>query len=297
METIKADFRAGYVALIGKPNAGKSTLMNALLNIKLSIISARPQTTRRRVLGILNTDDMQVVFMDTPGLLKPRYQLQKKMMEYVDLALHDADALILLIDVTDKAHPPNLEWQKLNPKNLPVILVLNKIDLLEKAQLLPLIETYHSFYNFDAIIPVSALKSDGLDDLKDSLIKLIPYSPPFYPPDVITDQPERFFVGELIREKIFRLFYQEVPYSTEVVIEEFKERGKGKDYISATIIVERRSQKGILIGKNGEALKKIGSSARREIEEFLGREVFLELRVKVQEDWRKNDSKLHRLGF
>ncbi len=297
METLSAHFRAGYAALIGKPNAGKSTLMNALLNIKLSIISARPQTTRRRVLGILTNDSMQVVFMDTPGLLKPKYQLQKKMMEYVDLALHDADVLILLIDVTDKAHPPNLEWQKLNPKKLPVILVLNKIDLISKADLLPLIDTYQKFYKFEAIIPISALNSDGLDPLKSALEQQIPLSPPFYPPDVITDQPERFFVAELIREKIFRLFYQEIPYSTEVVIEEFKERKKGKDFISALVIVERRSQKGILIGKDGTSLKKIGSLARREIEEFLGRPVFLELRVKVQEDWRKNDAKLRRLGF
>jgi len=178
-----------------------------------------------------------------------------------------------------------------------MILVLNKIDLLKKPELLPLIKTYLKFYNFEAIIPLSALKKDGLEELKTNLAKYIPYSQPFYAPDVLTDQPERFFVAELIREKIFRLFYQEIPYSTEVIIEEFKERKKGKNYISATIIVERRSQKGMLIGKQGEALKKIGSAARREIEEFLQREVFLELRVKVQEAWRDNDTKLKRLGF
>ena len=297
MTNISADYRAGYAAIIGKPNAGKSTLMNALLNIKLSIISARPQTTRKRVFGILNTDMSQVIFMDTPGLLKPKYQMQKKMMEYVDISLKDADALILIVDVTDKIHPPQLDLNKLNPRQLPIILVLNKIDLLPKPELLPLIERYEKFYAFKGIIPISALKEDGLKSLKEVLTGLMPYSAPYYPPDAITDQPERFFVAELIRERIFRTFYQEIPYSTEVFIEDFQERKKGKDYISATIIVEKKSQKGILIGKGGEALKKIGSDARREIEKFLQREVFLELRIKVQEDWRKSDLKLRQLGF
>ncbi len=297
MTNISADYRAGYAAIIGKPNAGKSTLMNALLNIKLSIISARPQTTRKRVFGILNTDKSQVIFMDTPGLLKPKYQMQKKMMEYVDISLKDADALILIVDATDKTHPLQLDLNKLNPRHLPVILVLNKIDLLPKPELLPLIERYEKFYAFKEIIPISALKEDGLKTLKENLTGLMPHSAPYYPPDVITDQPERFFVAELIRERIFRSFYQEIPYSTEVIIEDFQERKKGKDYISATIIVEKKSQKGILIGKGGEALKRIGSDARREIEKFLQREVFLELRIKVQEDWRKSDLKLRQLGF
>ncbi len=297
MQDIPKDFRAGYTALIGRPNAGKSTLMNSLLDIKLSIISPRPQTTRRQVFGILNSEMAQIVFIDTPGLLKPKYQLQKKMMEYVDAALNDADLLLLLIDVTAKYHPQDIDLKKINPKQLPVILLLNKVDLLPKQDLLPLIDTYRTFYPFAEIIPISALKEDGLQSLKDSLVERMPFAPPYYPPDVLTDQPERFFVAELIRERIFRSFYQEVPYSTEVLIEEFKERKKGKDFIAATVIVEKRSQKGILIGKNGETLKKIGSDARREIEKFLGREVYLELRVKVQEDWRKNDLKLKRLGF
>lgn len=297
MNNISANYRAGYTAIIGKPNAGKSTLMNALLSIKLSIISARPQTTRKRVFGILNSDASQIIFIDTPGLLKPKYQMQKKMMEYVDISLKDADALIFILDVTDKIHPPQLDLVKLNPRNLPVVLVLNKIDLLPKQELLPLIELYQKYYSFKEIIPISAIKEDGLNSLKEVLISLMPFSAPYYPPDVITDQPERFFVAELIRERIFRAFYQEIPYSTEVIIDDFQERTKGKDYISATIIVERKSQKGILIGKGGDALKKIGSDARREIEKFLQREVFLELRVKVQEDWRKNDLKLRLLGF
>ena len=297
MTEINSNFRSGYAALIGRPNAGKSTLMNALLDIKLSIISPRPQTTRRRVMGILNSDKMQIVFMDTPGLLKPKYGLQKKMMDYVDLALNDADVLLLLVDTTAKEHPPDLDMNKLNPKKLPLILILNKIDLIAKQDLLPLIERYNEFYDFNAIIPISALKEDGLDELRSRLIEVMPFGTPYYPADVITDQPERFFVAELIRERIFRNFHQEIPYATEVMIEEFKERKKGKDFIAATIIVERRSQKGILIGKNGDALKKIGSVARREIEDFLQREVFLELKVKVAEDWRRDEAKLRNLGF
>lgn len=297
MQKIPSDFRAGYVALIGRPNAGKSTLMNSLLDIKLSIISARPQTTRKRVFGILNAENVQIVFIDTPGLLIPKYQLQKKMMDYVEISLKDADALVMLVDVTAKHHPQEMDFDKINPRKLPLILALNKIDLLKKQDLLPLIDKYSSIYPFHEIIPISALQDDGLNNLKESLIKLTPFAAPYYPPDVLTDQPERFFVAELIRERIFRTFYQEIPYSTEVIIEDFQERKKGKDYISATIVVERRSQKGILIGKNGDALKKIGSVARKEIEAFLQCEVFLELKVKVQEDWRKSDEKLRRMGF
>ena len=297
MNTVPHDFRAGYVALIGLPNAGKSTLMNALLDVKLSIISSKPQTTRRRVLGILNQDMMQVVFMDTPGILKPGYALQEKMMEQVSRALDDADLLLFIVDITDKKHPLQLDLQKINPQSKPVLLLLNKIDLQPKEVLLNLIEKYRGHYPFKAIIPVSALNSDGTDLLQKELLRHLPLSPPYYPPDTLTDQPERFFIAEIIREKIFERFYQEVPYSTEVVVEEFKERPKGKDYIYAVIMVERKTQKGILIGKGGQTLKKIGAEARRDIQELLGRQVFLELRVKVNEDWRKKDVKLRRLGY
>ncbi len=296
-QQIKNEFRAGYAALIGLPNAGKSTLMNALLDIKLSIISPKPQTTRRRVLGILNKENLQVVFMDTPGILKPGYQLQQKMMEQVHRALDDADVLLLLVDVMDKAHPVRLNLREINSKDKPLLLILNKIDLMPKRELLKLIATYHNFYPFKEIIPVSALNADGIDQVQEALVKLLPFSPPYYPPDMLTDQPERFFIAEIIREKIFKRFFQEVPYSTEVVVEDFKERKKGKDYIYAVIMVERKTQKGILIGKGGEALKKIGGEARRDIQDLLGREVFLELRVKVNEDWRKKDFKLRRLGY
>ena len=297
MEKNNQEFRAGYVTILGRPNAGKSTLLNSLLNTKLSAISPRPQTTRRRVLGIYNDDRMQIVFLDTPGLLKPRYELQEKMMQYVHAALQDADVLLFIVDVTEKQHPVELNIDKSAFENKPLLLALNKIDLINKGDLLPLIDLYKEFLPFKAIVPISALEQDGLDELKEELQKLLPVSPPYYPQDILSDQPERFFVAEIIRERIFHLFHEEIPYSTEVVVEEFKERPTGKDYIYAVIYVERDSQKGILIGKKGEALKKIGAQARREIEDFLGREVFLELHVKVNENWRRNPAKLKRLGY
>ncbi len=292
-----SNFRCGYVAIIGLPNAGKSTLLNALLNIKLSIISSKPQTTRRRILGILNKENYQVVFIDTPGILKPRYKLQTRMMEQVLTATEDADLLTLILDVTEPRHPIEIDLQAMNPRKKSVILLLNKIDLINRQNVLPLIDTYKEFYPFEEIIPISALGRDGVDKVEEEIVKRLPLHPPFYPPDVLSDQPERFFVAEIIREKIFERFYQEVPYSTEVVVEEFKERPSKKDYIYAVIYVERPSQKGIIIGKKGEALKKIGETARREIEEFLGKEVFLELRVKVNENWRFDERKLKRLGY
>lgn len=297
MKTISKKYRAGYAAIIGLPNAGKSTLLNTLLDIKLSIISPKPQTTRRRILGILNKENYQVVFIDTPGILKPRYELQKRMMQYVTESLDDADIIILIIDATGKNHPVHFENINIIPNNKPIILLLNKIDLIEKKNLLILIELYNKKLPAKAIIPISALKQDGIESLETELLKYLPQNPPYYPLDMLTDHPERFFVGELIREKIFEIFYQEIPYSTEVAIEEFKEREKGKDYIYAVILVERKSQKGILIGKAGETLKQIGASARSEIEAFLGRKVYLDLRVKVNENWRRDDLKLKRLGF
>jgi GTP-binding protein Era len=297
LTSIPPDFKAGYVAIIGLPNSGKSTLLNALLNIKLSIISDKPQTTRRRIPGILNRENFQAVFLDTPGILKPKYKLHARMMEQVHSALDDADILLFIVDVTAKHHPVEVDLTAINPKKKPVILLLNKVDLIHKDDLLPLIDLYKDFYLFEEIIPISALKQDGVDKVEAAIVQRLPYHPPFYPPDILSDQPERFFVAEIIREKIFEKFYQEVPYSTEVVVEEFKERPGKKDYIYAIIYVERNSQKGIIIGKKGEALKKIGEAARKEIEAFLGRPVFLELRVKVNENWRYDERKLKRLGY
>jgi len=291
------NFKSGYVAIVGLPNAGKSTLLNALLNIKLSIISSKPQTTRRKILGILNKPEYQVVFIDTPGILKPKYKLHTRMMEQVHAAMGNADLLVLIVDVTNSKHPIEIDLPAMNPKNKPVLLLLNKVDLINKQELLPLIDLYKDFYPFQEIIPISALNRNGVDKVEEEIVQRLPNHPPFYPPDILSDQPERFFVAEIIREKIFERFFQEVPYSTEVVVEEFKERPSGKDYIYAIIYVERPTQKGIIIGKKGEALKRIGEAARKEIEEFLGRKVFLELRVKVNENWRYDERKLKRLGY
>lgn len=297
MQTIPKDFKAGYAVIIGLPNTGKSTLLNALLDIKLSIISKKPQTTRRRVLGILNKDNYQIIFIDTPGILKPRYKLQKKMMIQVAESLEDADIIVLIIDAQSKNHPIHFENIDIIPKGKPIILLLNKIDLIDKKNLLTLIELYNKQFPVKTIIPISALNQDGLELLEKEILNYLPTNPPYYPPDILTEHPERFFVGELIREQIFEKFYQEIPYSIEVIIEEFKEREKGKDYINAVILVERKSQKGILIGKGGKTLKQIGAMARAEIEEFLGRKVFLDLLVKVNENWRRDDAKLKQLGY
>jgi len=295
----KTNFRSGYVAILGRPNAGKSTLLNAILNFKLSIVSAKPQTTRRRILGIMNAEGVQIIFLDTPGLIDPRYALQEKMMAYAAEAVGSADLLLPLVDVTSFGKDDGVEAIRgyIEKKDKPAILLLNKIDKISKDQLLPMIEHYHALAWFKEIIPVSALTGDGLDRVKRILTESLPVSPPYYDPEILTEQPERFFVTEIIREHIFHLFSEEIPYSTDVMIEEFKERDDRKDFIKATIIVERSSQKAILIGKKGQALKQLGADARKDIEAFLGRPVFLELWVKVQEKWRDDETKLRRLGY
>lgn len=296
------DFKAGYVAIVGAPNVGKSTLMNALLNQKISIVTSKPQTTRRRVLGILTSENCQIIFLDTPGLVKPRYLLQEMMMRIADEAIADADVVLLMIEANvsrknERAGDP-VGFEKLRSAAKPVILALNKSDLVEnKNEILPTIEFYQKAYPFLEIVPISALKQDGLDDLLSCLIRNLPSNPPYYPSDMITDHPERFFVSEIIREKIFEWYRQEIPYSTEVAILDFKEREKGKDFISAEIYVERDTQRGILIGKDGSSLKKVGELARKDIEGFLGRLVYLELHVKVREKWRKSEAWLRRFGY
>ncbi len=296
------DFKAGYVAIVGAPNVGKSTLMNALLNQKISIVTSKPQTTRRRVLGILTGENCQIIFLDTPGLVKPRYLLQEMMMRIADEAIADADVVLLMIEANasrknERAGDP-VGFEKLRFAAKPVILALNKSDLVEnKNEILPIIEFYQKAYPFLEMVPISALKQDGLDDLLSCLIRNLPSNPPYYPSDMITDHPERFFVSEIIREKIFEWYRQEIPYSTEVAILDFKEREKGKDFISAEIYVERDTQRGILIGKDGSSLKKVGELARKDIEGFLGRLVYLELHVKVREKWRKSEAWLRRFGY
>ncbi|MEO0093870.1 MAG: GTPase Era [candidate division WOR-3 bacterium] len=281
-------FKSGYVAIIGKPNVGKSTLLNSLLQYKLSIVSPKPQTTRHRILGILNGENFQAIFIDTPGMIKPTYPLQKIMQKEVKTALEDADLILLMIEPKDLPEANEKKMiQSLIKK--PAILVINKIDTVAKTELLPIIEEY-SQMGFKEIFPISALYNDGVEDLKQGIVENLPEGAPFYPPDQITERPERFFVAEIIREAIFTNYGEEIPYSTTVEIEEFKEREKGKDYIRAIIYTERPSQKAILIGKEGQALKKVGSIARKNIENFLGRAVYLELWVKVKEGWRKDEA-------
>ncbi len=291
------DFKAGYVAILGRPNVGKSTLLNQMLKFKLSIVTPKPQTTRKRVLGILNGEHYQIIFIDTPGIIEPRYNLQKVMMKYVRNAMEDADVLLYMVDASRSTEELEAVKERIKPVGKPVILAVNKVDRVRKDILLPMMDQYRKIYPFAAIVPISALKNDGLDRLLQEIVQLLPASPPYYPSDYITPEQERFFVAEIIREKIFLLYGEEIPYSTHVEIEEFKERPEQKDYIRAIIYVEKPSQKGILIGKQGQALKKVGQYAREEIEAFLRRPVYLELFVKVNEDWRKKDTKLRRLGF
>jgi GTP-binding protein Era len=294
-------FRAGYVAIIGEPNVGKSTLMNSLLEQKISIVTAKPQTTRRRTLGILNGEGYQAIFLDTPGILKPKYLLQKAMVETAYSAIDDADIVFLMIEAgfpeIEHDEKRELVLSSVKRAEKPSFLLINKIDLVPKAGLLPIIDRYSKLSLFKEIIPISALNHENLDDLKETLIRYLPVGEPYFPQDAITDQPERFFVAELIREKVFEKYRDEIPYSTEVEVVEFKEREGMKDFISAEISVERDSQKGILIGKGGTALKQVGELARKEIEEFLGRSVFLEVRVKVRRDWRRDERWLKRLGY
>jgi GTP-binding protein Era len=299
MDNSNRPFRSGYVAIIGEPNVGKSTLMNALLQQKLSIVTKKPQTTRHRVVGILSGEGYQVIFLDTPGLLQPQYLLHEAMMDSARAAVSGADVLLILVDATK---PPGMsEWIIVREVTKPftgrIILAINKIDLVMKNDLLPLIDASSKQISSSEIIPISALTLDGVDRLKNVLVDELPDHPPYYPLDMVTDQSERFFVSEIIREKIFEKFRQEIPYSTTVEIIEFKEREGEKDLIRAEAYVERESQKGILIGKGGKALKEIGELSRKDIEKFLGRGVFLELHIKVREGWRNSTAWLKRLGY
>ncbi len=289
-------YRAGYVAIVGKPNVGKSTLLNALLGQKISIITPKPQTTRHRILGILSRESFQAIFLDTPGLIDPRYKLQKYMVGKVHQAVADADVAIVMTEVTDPDIPDSL-LEEIKKQSVPSFLILNKCDMINRNEALPVIESFHGKNIFDEIIPVSALKAEGVDEIEKTIEKYLPVHPPYYPPDIVSEHPERFFVAELIREQIFLRFSQEVPYSTAVQIIEFKEREGRKDVIRAEIIVDRESQKPILIGKGGKKLKELGTAAREQIELFLDRPVFLELFVKSRDKWRDDDQWLKRLGY
>lgn len=290
-------FRAGYVAIVGKPNAGKSTLLNAFLNFKLSIVTPKPQTTRKKILGILNGMDYQIVFIDTPGWITPHYELQKFMMHYLQESLQDADLVLLMVEYSDK--PQDLEQigQKIASLQKKVILVINKIDKIQKEQLLPIIADYQKIFPFSSYIPISALQGDGVELLLQEILENLPEHPAYFPTDYASDQNERFFVTEIIREKIFHMFAKEIPYACHIELEEFREKAGRKDLIRAVIYVDHDSQKGIIIGRGGQALKKVGELSRKDIETFLQREVYLELFVRVMENWRKKSSALKKLGY
>jgi len=289
-------FKSGFISIIGRPNVGKSTLLNALLGEKIAIISDKPQTTRNRILGIVNKPGAQIVFMDTPGIHKPMHKMNEFMVQTALRTYNEVDVILMLAEATT---PPGSGDQfiieTLSKVKTPVFLLLNKIDLVNKEALLPLIQQYTKLYDFSEIIPISALKND-LSDLFDSILKRLHQGPQYFPDDQLTDQPERFIVAELIREKVFELTKEEIPYSTAVVIEEMKEEQE-ITRIHAVILVERDSQKGILIGKGGGMLKQIGSFARLDAEKLLGTKIFLKLYVKVKKGWREDERLLKNFGI
>ncbi|MDD2594920.1 MAG: GTPase Era [Bacteroidales bacterium] len=288
--------RAGFVNIIGNPNVGKSTLMNALVGENLSIVTAKAQTTRHRIMGIVNGEDYQIVYSDTPGILKPSYKLQESMMDFVETAIGDADIILYVTDVVEKKDK-NIEYiNKLNRLTCPIIVVINKIDISNQEAVLQLIAAWKEFVPNAEIYPVSALERFNVDNVFGRIVELLPVSPPWYDKDVFTDKSMRFFASEILREKILQNYSKEIPYCTEVVIEEFKEGNERYD-ISAVINVMRDSQKGILIGNKGQALKKVGTQARIEMESFFEKKVFLQIFVKVEPDWREDRRKLKRFGY
>ena len=276
--------KSGFVNIVGNPNVGKSTLMNALVGERISIITSKAQTTRHRILGIVNGEDFQIVYSDTPGVLKPNYRLQESMLSFSNSALTDADVLLYVTDIFDN-HEKNKEFvEKVNFNEAPVILIINKIDLTDQTKLEELVERWKSVLPKAEIFPISATEKFNIDPLFNRILSLLPVSPPFFEKDQLTDKPARFFVTEIIREKILLNYEKEIPYSVEVEVEQFKEE-ENLIRINALIYVERDSQKGIIIGKGGKSLKKVGSEARKDIESFFEKKVFLELYVKVEKDW------------
>jgi GTPase len=294
--------KSGYVVILGLPNAGKSTLLNSLLGQKIAITNKKPQTTRKKIVGILSEKDYQIILLDTPGLLTPSYLLQEKMMQEITRSIRDADVVLLIIDVMKDSHGKSTFSQKyviedLNNKKGAVILLLNKIDLIPQKDTVQLIDYYNSLNKFESVIPISASQNFNITKLIHAIVEVLPEGPGFYPKDIVADESERFFVSEIIREKILELYREEIPYSVEVLIAEFKEREEGKDFISAEIVVEKDTQKAIIIGNGGTAIKKLGKIAREAIEEFLQQEVFLDLRVKVRKNWRSNENLLKQFGY
>ncbi|HLF33453.1 MAG TPA: GTPase Era [Cyclobacteriaceae bacterium] len=287
--------KAGFVSIIGKPNVGKSTLMNRLAGEKISIITPKAQTTRHRILGILNLEDFQIVFSDTPGIIRPEYVLHKNMMQFVRASLEDSDIILFMAEINQGYDPQEIK-SLFGHTAAKIIFILNKTDQANKAEIERDLLSWENAWNFDAMFSISALKGEGTEEIFEKIMELLPVHPPYFPKDQITDRPERFFASEIVREKIFLNYAKEIPYSTEVVITDFRE-DENIIRMRVEIYVERESQKGILIGKGGEALKNVGIQARKDLELFFGKQVYLEQRVKVEKDWRKRKDKLARFGY
>lgn len=288
--------KSGFVNIVGNPNVGKSTLMNLLVGEKVSIITSKAQTTRHRILGIVNTEDYQIVYSDTPGVLRPNYKLQESMLNFSESALSDADVLLYMTDVVEKIDKNTEFLQKVQRVDAPVLLLINKIDQTTQQELENLVAQWKELLPKAEIYPLSALNKFNIDLIKKRILDLIPESPPYFEKDALTDRPARFFVTEIIREKILLYYQKEIPYAVEVVVEEFKEEEKIIN-IRALIIVERDTQKGIIIGHQGAALKKLGTMARKDIERFFNKKIFLQVFVKVEKDWRSRDNILRQYGY
>ncbi len=288
--------KAGFVNIIGNPNVGKSTLMNAFIGEKLSIITSKAQTTRHRILGIVNGDDFQVILSDTPGIIKPAYELQESMMDFVKSAFEDADVLIYMVEIGEKELKDEAFFNKITNAKIPVLLLINKIDQSNQEKLEEQVQFWTKKVPNAELYPISALENFNIREVFDRLVELLPASPPFYPKDQLTDKPERFFVNEAIREKILLYYKKEIPYAVEVETEEFFE-DENIIRIRSVIMVERDSQKGIIIGHKGAALKKVGVESRKELEKFFGKQIHIELYVKINKNWRSNERQLKRFGY
>ncbi|MEH0158675.1 GTPase Era [Limibacter armeniacum] len=290
-----SNHKAGFVSIIGKPNVGKSTLMNHLVGERLSIITSKAQTTRHRIMGIINEDDYQIVYSDTPGIIKPKYKLQESMMDFVKNSLEDADVILFVTDIFEKFDESEVV-ERLKKMDIPIILLVNKIDLADQQKVVEKMQFWQEALAPKEIVPISALHKFNVDHLLDAILEYIPEHPAFFSKEDLTDKPQRFFVSEIIREKILLNFEQEIPYACEVTVHTFKEEAD-IIRIGADIVVERKSQKAIVIGKGGQALKKVGTQARKDMEAFFQKKVFLEQYVKVDPDWRSHDFKLRRFGY
>lgn len=296
--TENKNFLSGFAAVIGRPNAGKSTLINSLVGQKVVIMSNKPQTTRNNILCVLSKEDFQIVFIDTPGIHKPHHKLGEFMVKAAETALTEVDVILLVVDVTETpAIKEDPVLKRLESVTTPVILVVNKIDRMPKQRLLPILESYRHAYSFAAIVPVSAVEKVNLDGVVTEICRFLPQGPQYFPADMVTDQPERLIIAEMIREKVLHLTREEVPHSVAVESEEITTRANGDLYVRAVIYVEKESQKGIIIGAKGKMLKDVGKAAREDIEKLLETRVFLDLWVKVKKDWRNRQQVLHQLGY